>query len=75
LIFYVDNCSPAAKHDPQLNPPIIGLSLTALKEAVFAGIDQCMIDLHANPAQYPKTNDRLNWMFMCGPFKGTNEET
>lgn len=67
-VFYVDNCWPAIRHDPSVDPSMVGVSLTALKDAVLAGIDRCMIEIHANPSEYPKTDDRLDWMFMCRPF-------
>ena len=74
-IFYMNESVPEVRYDANIDPATMGLSLGALKRAVFEGIDRCMIDLHTNPTKYPRTEERLAWMIMLRPNDSNEQET
>lgn len=57
LIGWVDRLDPPVKYSPSVSEDVVMVSLTGLRDALFAGIDQCLIDIYSNP-QKAKVADK-----------------
>jgi hypothetical protein len=70
MIGYADRSGPAVVHDPKLLPPLVMVSIEALAQAFFDGIDKFLVDLFADKARRATAEKRLPWLLVAMPFKG-----
>lgn len=62
MVGYMDESTPPIRFNPEVSKELVLVSLPALRDAVFQGIDRFLIDLFKNPnSEEARTaNDRLN---------------
>ncbi len=74
LIAHVDIMVPAVKYDAQVKPKYLILSIHALKESLFSGINKFMIDVHEDAETLSKVNKRLHWMLSLYDLRDPKEK-
>lgn len=60
MIGYMERSDPAVHYDPNIDPNFLLLSVQALADAFFAGIDRCLVDLFSDREHQPVIESRLN---------------
>lgn len=61
-------------YDPAIEPNFVVLSLDALSQAFFAGIDRFLVDLFADPARRPTVEQRIKKLLMFLPRQYVDEK-
>jgi hypothetical protein len=59
-VAYMDLSIPEVRANPAATPPLVLVSISALRDAAFRGIDQSLIDMFADTAHAPIAEARLN---------------
>ena len=59
-IGYADKMQPVIVFQPLISPELVLVSIPALAESFFNGVDKCLIDLFSNPKKKNLAESRLN---------------
>lgn len=59
MIGYLDQSLPEVRYNPSVAADLVLVSITALKEAFFRGLDDFLIDAFANKSKAPIIEERL----------------
>lgn len=69
VIIYADRLEPPVKFDPAISPSVVMVSIAALVDAFFAGVDRFLIDVFKNPDRGKRVDARFQWLFHTYPYK------
>ncbi len=72
MIAYSDNAVPEVVYNPAVTPPLVMVSIAALAQAFFDGIDKFLVDLFADKARRATAEKRLPLLLVAMPFKGND---
>jgi hypothetical protein len=73
IIGYMDKAIPAVRSSPE-EPTMVLVSITALAEALFTGIDRFLVDVFADPVRRPVAEKRMQDNMVCKlPFSPGTE--
>ena len=67
VIGYMDKSVPEVIYKPQVNGKVVLISVTALAESVFRGVDHFLVELFANQEKAKKAEERLEKIIQCVP--------
>ena len=69
VIIYADRLEPPIKFDPAISPSVVMVSIAALVDAFFAGVDRFLIDIFKDPERGKRVDNRFQRLFHTYPFK------
>ena len=67
MVGYMDNSVPEVRYNPKVAKDFVLVSVTALAEAFYRGIDQFLVDLFANKERAEVAEKRLAWFIQKHP--------
>jgi hypothetical protein len=67
MVAYMDNSVPEVRYNPAVAKNLVLVSVTALAEAFYSGIDQFLVDLFADKKKAGIAEKRLNWFIQKHP--------
>lgn len=70
LIGYMDKSDPPVRYDPAVSRELVLVSVPALAEALFAGIDRYLVTLFADKNRSALAEDRLKGLVYALPTEG-----
>jgi hypothetical protein len=70
---YADKMYPPIAYNPTIDKELVIVSIAALAEAFFAGIDKFLIDIFSDLPKGQVAEKRLNELVHYFPFKDTDE--
>lgn len=73
-ILYADDCVPEIRFSVDVAPKDVQVSVVALVNAFFDGIDRFLVDLFADPKRASVAEQRLRWMLVLVPVTPSPEE-
>lgn len=72
---YMSKCRPPVRYDRNIDKAFVLVSVPALAEAFFAGIDRFLVDRFADPAIRPIMEERLRKLFAELPYERPTRQT
>lgn len=69
MVGYMDNSDPEVRYNPEVSKDFVLVSVTALAEAFYSGIDQFLVDLFSNKERAGVAEKRLAWFIQKYPKK------
>lgn len=69
LIGYSDKMYPPVKFNPSVSKNLVIVSVPALAEAFFTGVDTYLIDLFSNPSKKQLAEKRLDMLVLNLPIE------
>jgi hypothetical protein len=73
LIGYMDKSVPEVRYNPAVNKQLVLVSVPALAEAFFQGIDRFLVDAFSDKARAPIVEARMKNLVQCLPVKDAAE--
>jgi len=70
MIGYADQCVGEVRYAPQISKDLVLVSIRALKDAFFKGIDRFLVDAFADPARIPTLERRLQHLIQISAMPG-----
>lgn len=67
VIVYMDKSVPEVRYNPDVNKQLVLVSVPALAEAFFKGIDRFLVDAFSDKAHAPIIEERMNKLVQCLP--------
>ena len=67
IVGYVDKSVPEIRYDPNVSKELVLVSVVALSEAFFLGVDQFLIDLYSDAKKAATADERFNFLVQCLP--------
>lgn len=67
VIGYMDKSVPEVRYNPDVNKQLVLVSVPALAEAFFKGIDRFLVDAFSDKARAPIIEERMNKLVQCLP--------
>jgi len=68
MVGYADHMIPEVRFDPNVSTDLVIVSIRALADAFFAGIDKFLVDLFSDAAKASVAEARLKWMNHTLPY-------
>lgn len=75
LIGYMDKSVPEVRYNPAVNKQLVLVSVPALAEAFFQGIDRFLVDVFSDKARAPIVEARMRNLIQCLPVSKDAAET
>ncbi len=69
LIGYSDHSVPEVRFNPNVSNDLVMVSIRALKDAFFRGIDRSLVDVFSSKERAAAAEARLTWLTHILPFK------
>jgi hypothetical protein len=69
MVAYMDESVPEVRYNPAVTKDLVLVSVTALAEAFYNGIDRFLVDLFADKNRSEIAEKRLNWFIQKHPRK------
>jgi len=69
MVGYMDASIPEVRYDPSVSNDFVLVSVPALAEAFFTGVDRFLIDLFSDAKKAPVAERRFNKMFQSIPVE------
>ena len=70
---YMDKAIPEVAYNPAIDKSIVMVSVQALRDAFFGGVDSFLVDSFADPQKAPLLEERLRKLLHELPFSGNAE--
>lgn len=70
MIIYADNLNPEVRYNPSIDPNVVMISIKALKEAFFNGINKFLGDSFADAEKTKTIEERLSKLILMIPNEG-----
>ena len=67
VIGYMDQSVPEARYSPDVNKQLVLVSVPALAQAFFKGVDPFLIDAFSDKARAPMIENRMRTLIQCLP--------
>jgi hypothetical protein len=68
MIGYADHMVPEVVYNPSVSSELVMVSVTALANAFFVGVDRFLVDLFARPEAASIAEQRFNEIIHCLPY-------
>jgi len=68
-VAYMDESVPEVLFDPNVSKDLVLVSVPALADAFFSGVDKFLVDLFAESKKAPIAEQRLKKLVQAIPFK------
>ena len=68
IIGYMDKSVPEVRYNPDVNKQLVLVSVPALAEAFFKGIDRFLVDAFSDKARAPIIEERMKKLVQCLPI-------
>ena len=75
LIGYMNKSVPEVRYNPAVNKELVLVSVPALAEAFFQGIDRFLVDAFSDKARAPTVEARMKNLIQCLPVSKDSAET
>jgi hypothetical protein len=69
MVAYMDKSVPEVRYNPAVAKDLVLVSVTALADAFYSGIDQFLVDLFADKKKAETAEKRLTWFIQKHPRK------
>ncbi len=69
MVGYADHMVPEVSYRPKVSVDLVIVSIRALAEAFFSGVDRFLIDLFSDVAKAALAEERLKWMHHTLPYQ------
>jgi hypothetical protein len=69
VVGYMDKSVPEIRYSPEVSKEFVLVSVPALAEALFTGIEKFLIDVFSDKARAPIVEDRMKKLVQCLPVR------
>ena len=66
---YMDKSVPEVRYDPKVSKDVVFVSVSALADAFFSGVDKFLVDLFLDSKKAPVAEQRLQKLVQAIPFQ------
>jgi hypothetical protein len=68
VLHYADALEPPVKYVPSVDPNLVAVSIQALVESFFTGVERCMVDIYKDPERAHLADRRFANLLHCFPY-------
>lgn len=73
MISYCDRSIPEIRFDAKIAPNLVGVSIQAMKDALFRGIDDFLVHAFSDPSRIPVLEARLESLVQMFPYPKSSD--